>query len=49
MPKVKKTIVLDKDLIEWIEDMIKKKEFGSISHGIQKALTRLKEQYEKKG
>ena len=47
--KVKKTITIDKDLLEWIERKIKEKEFGSVSHAIEKALTKLREQNEKKG
>ena len=43
--KVKKTVTLDEDLIKWIEKMIEKKEFGSISHAIEKALVKLKEGY----
>ena len=45
--KVKKTVTLDSELIEWLEKKIKEKEFGSQSHGIEKALTKLKEEYEK--
>ena len=46
--KKKKTIVLDEELVKWLEDMLKAKEFGSLSHGIEKALTRLKAEYDKK-
>ena len=46
--KVKKTIVLSKNLVQWIEEKIKEKEFGSVSHAIEKALTVLKAQYNKK-
>jgi Arc/MetJ-type ribon-helix-helix transcriptional regulator len=47
---VKKTrsITIDLELLKWLEDMVKAKEFGSVSHGIEKAITKLKEQYEKK-
>jgi hypothetical protein len=41
-------VTLDKDLLKWLEDETKKKEFGSISHGIEKALVKLKEEYEKR-
>lgn len=47
MPKQTKTITLDRALLEWLEAMVEKKEFGSISHGIEKALARLKEEYER--
>jgi len=43
-----KTITIDSDLLEWVEKKVKEKEFGSISHAIEKALTRLKAEYEKK-
>jgi len=46
--KVTRSITIDKDLLEWLEDMVKKKEFGSVSHGIEKSITRLKEEYERK-
>jgi len=46
--KVKKTITIDKELLDWIERKIKEKEFGSTSHAIEKALTRLKSEYEHK-
>jgi len=45
--KVKKTITIDKDLLEWIEQKIREKEFGSVSHTIEKALTVLRKQYER--
>jgi Arc/MetJ-type ribon-helix-helix transcriptional regulator len=44
--KVTRSITIDKDLLKWLEDMVKKKEFGSVSHGIEKSITRLKEEYE---
>jgi len=46
--KVKKTVTLDSDLIEWLEQQIEEKEFGSLSHAIEKGLTRLKREYEEK-
>lgn len=44
--KVKKTITIDKELLLWMEQKIKAKEFGAVSHCIEKALTRLKAEYE---
>jgi Arc/MetJ-type ribon-helix-helix transcriptional regulator len=44
--KIKKTITLDKDLLEWIEQKIEEKEFASISHAIEKALVRLRKEME---
>jgi Arc/MetJ-type ribon-helix-helix transcriptional regulator len=46
--KVKKTVTIDVELVKWLEKMIEAKEFGSLSHAIEKALVRLKEDYEKK-
>ena len=46
--KVKKTITIDKELLEWIERKIKEKEFGSVSHCVEKALLHLKAEYEQK-
>lgn len=43
-----KTITLNGELLKWCETMIAKKEFGSLSHAIEKALTKLKAEYEKK-
>jgi Arc/MetJ-type ribon-helix-helix transcriptional regulator len=45
--KVKKTITTDEELLKWVEQKIDEKEFGSVSHAIEKALTRLKEEYRK--
>jgi Arc/MetJ-type ribon-helix-helix transcriptional regulator len=44
--KTKKTVTLDSELIEWLKQKIKEKEFGSLSHAIEKGLTVLKAQYE---
>ncbi len=48
--KTKKSVMvtLDQDLLKWLGDEIDNKEFGSISHGIEKALTLMKQQYEEK-
>jgi hypothetical protein len=34
--------MFDKDVLEWLEDMAKEEEFGSISHDIEKALVKLR-------
>jgi len=47
--KVQKTVTLDEKLVKWIEKMIEEKEFGSLSHSIEKGLFKLREEYEKKG
>ena len=44
----KATITIDEDLVIWVNDMIEKKEFSSLSHAVQKALYELKQKYENK-
>jgi Arc/MetJ-type ribon-helix-helix transcriptional regulator len=48
MPKIPKTITIDEELLDWIEQKIKDKEFASLSHAVEKALYELKKQYDKK-
>ena len=45
--KIKKTVTIDSDLVNWTVQKIKDREFGSLSHAIEKALLRLKKEYEK--
>lgn len=47
-PKVTKTITINKELLEWIEEKIEEREFASVSHCVEKAVYRLKAEYEKK-
>ena len=42
MAKKQVTINIDEDLLDWVEDKIKEKQFATRSHGIEYALTRLK-------
>jgi hypothetical protein len=44
-----KTWVSVINLLEWVEEMIEKKEFASVSHAVQKALVKLREEYGKEG
>ena len=46
--KVQKTVTLDEKLVKWIEKMIEAKEFGSLSHSIEKGLFKLREEYKKR-
>ena len=39
--RVKKTITLPKDIIDWLEQEIKERRFSSISHGIEFAIYQL--------
>ena len=45
--KLQKTVTLDSELVKWIEQQIKEKEFGSLSHALEKAVTKLRKDYEK--
>lgn len=47
-PKISKTVTIDDRLISWVESKIEEKEFGSLSHAIEKGLTLLKKTYETK-
>jgi Arc/MetJ-type ribon-helix-helix transcriptional regulator len=44
--KVSKTVTIDKVLLDWVEKKIQEKEFGSLSHALEKGLTLLKKQSE---
>ena len=41
MPKARRTITLDREILEWIEEQIKEKRFASLSHAIEHALNKL--------
>ncbi len=42
--KVKTSVALDKDLLSWVEEMVKRKRFASRTHAIEYSLQRLREQ-----
>jgi metal-responsive CopG/Arc/MetJ family transcriptional regulator len=42
MAKKQVTINIDEELLDWIEERIKEKQFATRSHGIEYAITRLK-------
>jgi len=42
--KVKTSIALDKDLLEWIDKMISTKKFANRTHAIEYALQKLREE-----
>lgn len=44
--KKTKTIRLSEEILEWTEKMIEKREFGSLSHAVEKALYELKKSYD---
>ena len=42
--KIKTSVALDQDLLNWISKMVKIKRFANTTHAIEYALQRLKEQ-----
>ncbi len=42
--KVKTSVALDSDLLDWVDSEIRKKRFATRTHAIEYALQRLKEQ-----
>lgn len=44
MVKLRKNVTIDDELIKWVEKQIKAKRFASLSHAIEYALTKLKEE-----
>jgi Arc/MetJ-type ribon-helix-helix transcriptional regulator len=44
--KIKKSINISKELLDWIDQKIKEKEFASLSHAVEKGLYQLKKTYE---
>jgi len=47
MPKARRSVSISKDLMEWINKQIQHKRFKDVSHAIEYALYRLKEEGEK--
>lgn len=43
---VKRSVSIDPDLFEWIESKIEEKRFSSISHAVNEAILRLKNEIE---
>jgi len=44
--KLKKTITINQDILDWINQKIEEKEFASLSHAVEKGLYQLKKNYE---
>ncbi len=44
--KIKLSITVDEGLVKWIDSMIKQKRFANRSHGIEYAVTQLRENSE---
>jgi len=47
MPKARRSVSISKDLMEWVNEQIQHKRFKDVSHAIEYALYRLKEEGEK--
>ena len=47
MPKTRRSVTISKDLMEWISKEIERKRFKDVSHAIEYALFKLKEESEK--
>ena len=45
----KTSLTINKELIDWIEDLVQKGEFINKSHGVSFAIEYLKKQYDKVG
>lgn len=43
MRRVKVTVTVDKELVEWIDQQVEKRRFRNRSHGIEYAIAKLKE------
>jgi len=43
MPKIRRSITLDKELNAWIQEQIKQKRFKDVSHAIEFSLFKLRE------
>jgi Arc/MetJ-type ribon-helix-helix transcriptional regulator len=41
--KVKTSVALDQEMLDWIAELVQRKRFGSITHAVEYALQRLKE------
>jgi Arc/MetJ-type ribon-helix-helix transcriptional regulator len=48
MPKVRRSVTISEDLMKWIADEIDRKRFKDVSHAIEYALFKLREESGKK-
>lgn len=48
MPKVRRSVTISEDLMKWIAEEINRKRFKDVSHAIEYALFKLKEEAGKK-
>lgn len=47
--KVKTSVAIDKNLLEWIDEMIRTKRFANRTHAIEYAVQRLMERWKNEG
>jgi Arc/MetJ-type ribon-helix-helix transcriptional regulator len=47
MPKVRRSVTISEDLMKWIAEEIDRKRFKDVSHAIEYALFKLKEETKK--
>ena len=47
MPKVRRSVSLNKELMDWINEQIERKRFKDVSHGLEYAVYRLMEEHRK--
>jgi Arc/MetJ-type ribon-helix-helix transcriptional regulator len=47
MPKIRRSVTISKELMEWIQEEIKRKRFKDVSHAIEYALYQLMEESKK--
>jgi len=45
--KLKTSVALDEELLEWVDEMIKRRIFASRSHAVEYALEHLRKEYER--
>ena len=47
MPKIRRSVTISEDLMKWINEQIERKRFKDVSHAIEYALFKLKQEKEK--
>jgi len=40
--KVKRSVAIDKDIYDWVMEKVRRKDYASLSHAVQKGLLELK-------
>ena len=47
MPKIRRSVTISKELMDWIQEQIKQKRFKDVSHAIEYSLYRVMEETKK--